>query len=282
MSEIRRIAAVNDLSGFGRCSLTVAIPILSAMGFQVCPAPTAILSAHTGYAAPHICDFSSDLPPYLRHWEQLGLGFSAVYTGFLGSAAQSECLVPFLRTQKENGALCLVDPVMGDGGKLYSSCTPALAQAMRKLIAEATVITPNQTEACLLTGTEYEKFLTAPLTEAVAPLGEKLLALGCESAVITGLHDGAGHIVNAVVTSDGTVPVTAPAVEREYAGTGDVFAAVLCGHLMHGLPLAAAVEQTAAFISRALAYTAERGLPEQDGLAFEPFLPELTALQNNS
>ena len=188
--RVKRVAAINDLSGFGRCSLTVALPILSAMGFQVCPAPTMLLSAHTGYPAPFIRDMTADLPAYFAHWERLGLEFEAVYTGFLGAPRQAALLEPFLQSQIRAGALCLVDPAMADHGRLYATCTPALVEAMKRLVALAAICTPNVTEACLLTDTDYDAVAALPPAEQQAALyraGARLRALGCGTVVITGV-----------------------------------------------------------------------------------------------
>ena len=161
MTPIQRVAVVNDLSGFGRCSLTVSIPILSAMGVQVCPLPTAVLSAHTGYPNPVVRDFTDDMEGFLAHWESLGLTFDCGYTGYLGNERQADILEPFLRRLRDRGALRLVDPAMADNGKLYSSCSPALVPAMARLVSLASVATPNLTEACLLTGSNYSLVMEA-------------------------------------------------------------------------------------------------------------------------
>ena len=130
-----RVACVSDLSGFGRCSLAVALPILSAMGFQACPLPTVLLSAHTGYEQPYIRDLTADIAPYLAHWQHIGLQPDAVFTGFLGNERQVSLLEPLLQQARQRGAPVLVDPAMADHGRLYSTCTPALAAAMRRLLA---------------------------------------------------------------------------------------------------------------------------------------------------
>ncbi len=279
MATIPRIAAVNDLSGFGRCSLTVAMPILSAMGYQVCPLPTALLSAHTGYDGAQIRDFTPDMNAFLAHWEQLGLTFDAVYTGFLGSAAQVEVLAPFLQAHRDDGALRVVDPAMADHGRLYTGCTPELVVAMRRLVALASVITPNVTEACLLTDTPYDAVVDAAgITgcKRLQSVGQALLQLGCEAAVITGVHTADGMLENWVfVPHDKPQVVHTLPVARHYAGTGDVFSSVLCGELLRGMPLMAAVECTAAFVREVTEATALAGLPAQDGIQFEPFLGRL-------
>lgn len=278
--RIRRVAAVNDLSGFGRCSLTVALPILSAMGFQVCPVPTMLLSAHTGYPDPYIRDMTDDLPAYLAHWERLGLEFEAVYTGFLGAPRQAALLEPFLQNRIQTGALCLVDPAMADHGRLYATCTPALVESMRRLVAMASVTTPNVTEACLLTDTDYDAVAALPPAaqqEALCRVGARLRALGCPTVVITGLPQESGAVGNLIIDEahpDGAV-VSSRRVNRNFAGTGDVFSAVLCGALLQGQTAVDAVRRAADFVYTALVCTASLQAPEQDGVVFEPFLSAL-------
>lgn len=274
MQEIQRIAAVNDLSGFGRCALTVSLPVLSAMGFQVCPVPTAVLSAHTGYPNPHIRDFTADMEAYLAHWEQLGLTFACGYTGFLGNERQAEILEPFLARLKAQGAMRLVDPAMADHGKLYSSCSPALIPAMARLVALSTVATPNLTELCLLTDADYDAVMTASDCRGrVEALARKLMADGCGALVVTGVEQG-DRIENCVLTA-----MDAPAVwvgghrvAQNFAGTGDLFASVLCGWLLRGESLVSAVEKTTDFVCKATAATATMQVNGQDGIAFEPML----------
>lgn len=275
--EVQRIAAVNDLSGFGRCSLTVSIPVLSAMGFQVCPLPTAVLSAHTGYPNPLVRDFTADMEGFLNHWESLGLTFACGYTGYLGNERQADILEPFLRRLREQGALRLVDPAMADHGKLYASCTPDLVQAMARLVALANVATPNLTEACLLTGTSYEDVIAATdCHSAVEKMARELLAGGCGAVVVTGVESG-DIIENCVLASADAAPVwvSGHRVDRHFAGTGDLFASVLCGWLLRGKGLEEAVNRTVGFVCRTTAATAEWQENGQDGIAFEPFLREL-------
>ena len=276
---VPKVAAINDMSGFGRCSLTVSLPVLSAMGCQVCPVPTAVLSAHTGYESPYITDFTPHLAKYLQHWEKMALSFDGICTGYLGNPAQPLILLGFLRLQKEKGRLILVDPAMADHGRLYATCTGELVEGMRSLVAVATVATPNLTEACLLTDTDYDGLLAMAAEQrraALEQVGKRLLALGCEAAVITGIPAGDEWLENGIFTRDDTACfLPAHRVACNFAGTGDLFAAVLCGWLLRGVDLRSAVKRTAAFVSRATAYTAEMHSPEQDGIVFEPFLREL-------
>ena len=277
MQEIKRIAAVSDLSGFGRCALTVSLPVLSAMGFQVCPVPTAVLSAHTGYPNPHIRDFTEDMEAYLAHWAQLGLVFACGYTGFLGNQRQAAILEPFLTRLKEQGAMRLVDPAMADHGKLYSSCAPDLIPAMARLVSLASVATPNLTELCLLTGENYDAVVADPacLTR-VEEMARRLMADGCAALVVTGVAQG-DRIENCVLSSADApaVWVGGHRVEQNFAGTGDLFASVLCGWLLRGAALVDAVEKTTAFVCEATAATATMHVNGQDGIAFEPFLHTL-------
>ena len=282
MGPIKRIAAVNDLSGFGRCSLTVSVPILSAMGFQVCPLPTAVLSAHTGYPDPVVRDFTDDMGNFLRHWESLGLTFDCGYTGYLGNQRQADVLEPFLRCLKEQGALRLVDPAMADNGRLYSSCSRALSPAMARLVSLASVATPNLTEACLLTDSDYAAVMGAPdRRRAVAQMARRILDAGCEAVVITGVESGE-FIENCVLTDCDADPVWVRGyrVDRHFAGTGDVFASVLCGWLLRGMPLVDAVGQATAFVCETTAATAQWQENGQDGIAFEPYLYKLSEEYN--
>ncbi len=277
MEEIRRVAAVNDLSGFGRCSLTVTIPILSAMGFQVCPVPTAVLSSHTGYPNPLIRDFTADMEGYLGHWESLGLTFACGYTGFLGNEQQAEILEPFLKRLKEQGALRLVDPAMADHGKLYSSCSQNLVPAMARLVSLASVATPNLTELCLLTGGDYGAVTaSADCHREVEQMARRLLADGCGALVVTGVESG-DQIENCVLTGPDApaVWVSGHRVAQNFAGTGDVFASVLCGWLLRGEELPVAVEKTAAFVCKTTEATATMQVNGQDGIAFEAFISDL-------
>ncbi len=278
MEQVKRIAVVNDLSGFGRCSLTVALPVLAAMGFQPCPVPTAVLSAHTGYPDPLVRDMTGDMADYLAHWETLGLEFAGVYTGFLGNAQQVDILLPYLQGMAEKGRLRLVDPAMADHGRLYATCTPELVGEMKALVACASVATPNLTELCLLTDSDYGALSPdgAIRRREVEQMASRLLAGGCEAVVVTGIVVGE-QIENCVLTDRTAAPlwVGQPCVERSFAGTGDTFAAVLCGWLLRGVPLPSAVERTAEFVYETTRYTAQCGLPEQDGIAFEPFLSRL-------
>lgn len=155
MAGQKRIALINDVTGFGRCSVTVQLPVISAMRVQACPLPTAILSVHTGFPHHYLDDYTEHMRPYMENWQENGLTFDAILTGFLGSEAQIDVVLECIARFKGRETILIVDPVMGDNGKLYSSYTPALCAKMRRLIPYADVVTPNLTEACQLLGIPY-------------------------------------------------------------------------------------------------------------------------------
>ena len=179
-----RVTAIHDMSGFGRCSLTVALPILSAMGVQCCPLPTAFLSTHTGgFEGFTFLDMTDEMPKIARHWKSLGLRFDAVYSGFLGSARQIGMVADFIRDFRGDGVV-VVDPVMGDGGAVYRTYTPEMCAGTARLAEQADVITPNLTEAALLLGIPYGEL---PGGEAgCRAIVERLSLEGRRSVVLTG------------------------------------------------------------------------------------------------
>lgn len=265
------VAAVHDLSGVGRCALTVAIPVISAMGLQVCPAPTACLSAHTGFAGSHrleTVDLSDYLARQLSAWNQMGLKFDCVYTGYLGSPRQAAVIGAFLEEQKQ--AVKLVDPVMGDDGRLYSGLTPEMIRAMSRLAGKATLITPNMTEYAALAGEEYS-LRPRSAAEIEAMLGR----LECPMAVITSVPFEGG-LCNACRDEAGRVQILPfTPVARHYPGTGDIFASVLAAALTRGQSLAQGVALAADFVKYAISISAEVALDENYGVQLEAALPML-------
>ena len=167
MKRTPRVAAIHDLSGFGRCSLTIVMPVLSAMGIQCCPLPTAYLSTHTGgFTGNTFLDMTGELEKAMEHWERLDLTFEAVYTGFMGNEKQMALAADFIRAVRSPGMVAVVDPVMGDHGKRYRTYTPEMCQAMKTLAGAADVLVPNLTEAALLLDVPYGSL--APTEEAFA------------------------------------------------------------------------------------------------------------------
>lgn len=272
-----RVAAIHDMSGFGRCSLTVAIPILSAMGIQCCPLPTAFLSTHTGgFEGFTFLDMTDEMPKVSAHWKQLGLSFQALYSGFLGSERQISIVEDFIRDFRSPGTVVVVDPVMGDHGKVYQTYTPAMCAGTAHLAAQADVITPNLTEAALLLGVPYENL---PAGESgCREIVERLSLEGKRSVVLTGASAGEDE-TGAVCfdTATGRVEtVQTKRVPREFHGTGDVFASVLTGALVQGASLTSAARAAVDFVRLCAERTAAQGLPMREGVDFEPLLGTLT------
>lgn len=278
MKKLPLIAAVNDMSGFGRCSLTVALPVISAMGMQCCPLPTAILSNHTGYNSCHFNDLSNGMNEYISEWGKLQLKFDGIYTGFLANAGQVDKVMGFVKNYAKPGIIKLIDPVMADNGKLYSTCDTRLCEEMSKLVSLATITTPNLTEACLLAGCDIAdvmKLSGGERRDSVYAIAEAIAKTGPQQVVVTGVEIADGMVENVVYDNGNTYSVSSPKVERQFAGTGDLFASVLFGHLVRGNSLKAALGITTAFVYETTQYTYECDSPATDGIMFEPFLKKL-------
>ncbi len=285
-SPLKRVAAVHDLSCFGRCALTVVIPALSAMGLQVIPIPTCLLSTHTGgFTDMYFEDKTDAMKKIIDHFARLELRFDAVYTGFLGSHGQIEVVRELTEKLSSEKTLTLVDPVMGDDGKLYSTYTDELMNGMSSLCRGADIITPNLTEACFLTGMPYADtpmMSEAELLRFERELCKKLSATGAKKTVVTGLHAGADLLC--VCGEDNVTgeffSYSFPRVAKDYPGTGDLFACVLLGSLLQGKSFETSIHKAADFTSRAMRYSAHFAAAERDGVAFEAFLGELAADNN--
>ena len=276
MNRTPRVAAIHDLSGFGRCSLTIVMPVLSAMGVQCCPLLTAYLSTHTGgFTGNTFVDMTDAMAGAMAHWLSLKIEFEAIYTGFMGSVRQMELTADFMRSVPGNGTLRIVDPVMGDHGRLYRTYTPEMCRAMGALCQEANVIVPNRTEAALLLGEEYDRLPEG--READSALVRRLSLSGKRSVVLTGVSLGEGQIGAACYDREsGTVTfVQTEFVSRAFHGTGDLFASVLTGALVKGADLGAAAKQAAEFVASCARHTAPQNLPPREGIDFEPLLAEL-------
>ena len=268
----KKIAVINDFCGFGRCSLTVSIPIISALKIQCCPLPTAVFSNHTAYDSFYCTDYTGHMEPYMAEWEKLGLEFDGILTGYLGSVAQVRIVKDFLNRFKKEDTRVVVDPVMGDGGHLYASYAPELAKKMKELLPYADVLTPNLTEACILTDTVYKEDMRE---EELEVLCEKLSKQGPEHIVISGLTDGSG--LRNYVYERGKPPcsIAVRKIGVCRAGTGDVFSSVIAADVVNGADLVSAVKHGAEFISKVLEYTTELQVPVTDGICFEQYLSEL-------
>ena len=280
MVRTPRIAAIQDISGFGRCSMTIALPVLAAMGGQCCPLPTAYLSAHTAFPASDkatFLDMTDQLSGTAAHWAELGITFDAVYSGFLGSEAQIGIIEDFFSTFRSDGTLILVDPVMGDHGKPYRTYTPAMCARMQKLAARADVITPNLTEAALLLEEDYAN--VPQDREGLSEWLRRLSLDGRRSVVLTGTSLAPGEIGAGCFDRDsGSISfVTAKQEPAHFPGTGDLFASVVLGSLLRGERLEEAAQLAASFVQECAAHTLALGTPTVEGVQFEPLLGRLMA-----
>ena len=263
-SGMKRMALLNDLSCFGKCSLSVAMPILSACGVETVPLPTVILSTHTasGFGDYVMRDMTDEMKAFAAHWKKLDVKFDGICTGFFASAEQIRFAESFLRDFGGEDTLIVVDPVLGDNGALYGCFSEEYVQAMRTLCKAARLITPNHTEAALLAGCSMD-----------TDVNELLEKLPVENVIITGVRRGEEIGYCARLNGQYT-EIFKPRLSRPMHGTGDVFASALCGELMNGKPAAEALPRAADFCDRCVRATAARGEAHWYGLAFEDVLKE--------
>ncbi|MGE4588206.1 MAG: pyridoxamine kinase [Acidaminococcaceae bacterium] len=266
---LKKVVAIHDLSCVGRCSLSVVLPLLSAMGVQACPLPTAVLSSHSGGFQKVSCkNLTEEMKLFSEQWKINKLEFDCVYSGFLASVEQIDITKEFISKFTGEKSLVLVDPVMGDEGKPYSLTTPDLMVNMRSLIAVSDIITPNYTEACFLMKKEY-KGNDVNWRELISWLPE-LAAMGPERVVITGIPNNDKLYNLGYEKSTGAVFVVFNnRIGERYPGTGDIFASVLLGRLLSEEGLGLALHKAGNFVAEAIAATQKLNLPVREGLAFE-------------
>ena len=268
----KKIAMINDLSGYGRCSLTVALPILSAMRVQCCPVPTSILSSHTGFPVYYFDDYTDHMEAYIEKWKELGLTFDGIATGFLGSERQIEIVKDMIAAFKTPETKVLVDPIMGDHGVPYATCTPAMCSRMKSLAAMADILTPNLTEACILLDLPYNDNEGDLKEEELDQLARRLQLLGPSSVVITGIRQGK-YLVNVLAEGEKEVYfLKRLAVGEERPGTGDVFSSIIAGGCIRGWSLRDAAELAADFVKDCIIRSGQLQVPVQNGVCFEELL----------
>ena len=284
---VPRLAMINDIAGFGRCSTTVSLPVISVMKVQVCPVPTSVLSNHLGFPLCHFDDYTSHMRDYIKVWGELGLTFDGLYCGFLGNEEQIDIVREFVEMFRP--PLFLLDPVMGDHGRAYSSITETHVQKMKELLPLADIITPNITEACLLTGTpwkdgEWTLQELSGLCERLADICQQESVTSGEastgttangaSIVITGIRQG-DSLVN-FLWDDGVYTTYAtPIAGASRPGTGDIFASILAADAVRGETLLTSVQKAANFVGLCIAGSEKTGTPVQEGVVFEKYLAAL-------
>lgn len=269
----KKIALVNDVTGFGRCSVAVALPIISALKVQCCFLPTAILSNHTGFDTFFFDDYTSKMRQYINSWKKINLKFDGICTGFLGSEEQIDIVIEFLETFKTENNIVIIDPVMGDYGKIYPTYTDAMCEKMQHLIKYADCITPNLTELCRLLNIPYPKETPSP--EELNNLCEEISKEGPSKIVITGLKRD-GDIENFIFEKGKEFKtIRVKKIGEDRSGTGDVFTSIVSASLVNGEDFAHCVDKAVNFISKALKFTTDLKLPTTYGVCFEEFLTEL-------
>ena len=265
-----KIAVINDLSGFGRCSLAVAMPIISAMKVQCCPVPTSIFSNHTGFPSFFFDDFTDRLTPYMEEWKKFQLTFSGICTGFLGSREQIQICLQFFKEFASEDTIFIIDPVRGDYGKPYATYTKEMCDEMKKLVEHATIVTPNLTEACILTDTPYheQKWTQKEIAELALKLGN----MGPQKVVITGIPQG-DFISNYSYEkgNEGHFQRTQK-VGTQRSGTGDIFASIIAADAVNGVEFEVSVKKASKFIKKCIMKSLEMEIPVTDGVCFEEVL----------
>lgn len=282
--EMKKIALINDLSGFGKCSLTAAIPVISALGIQACPLPTAILSAQTGFPSYYYDDYTDKMNRFTDEWTKMDIRFDGIYSGYLGSAAQMHNVLYFLEKFHNDGVLYLADPVMGDNGRKFPIFTQELLRSLKMLTCKANVITPNLTELCLLAGIEYDTIVTfsgsTDYVRRICDAGHVLLARAetSQAIIVTGIirHLGTkAYIGNLIITPNDSCYAETPYTGKSFSGTGDLFASVVTGCLVKELSLTEAVDRAVRFLQPAIEEASMDNIPHNHGVYFEKYLYRL-------
>lgn len=289
---MKRVLTVQDISCVGKCSLTAAIPVISAMGIEVCPLPTAILSNHTAFSSFSFLDLTDKIPEILNEWKKQGFHFDAIYTGYLGSIKQIDLVHKILDEFAQNDTLVVIDPCMADNGKLYTGFSQDFVQQMAKLCGRANVILPNMTEACFLVNQDYDIFTHT--NESITKLMEKLLSLGANHVVLKGVdfssdkigvayysqknnNDSRNLIGKSIIENsiDDMKIYFHHRYDENFHGTGDLFASVVTGALVLKKELKEAVEIACDFIQESIECTLSNPNYNWYGVEFESALKNL-------
>lgn len=275
---MKNVALINDLSGFGRCSLTAAIPVISALGISCNPVTTAVLTGQSGYENFYCQDMTDMIPEYINAWKKNNVSFDGIYSGYLTGPRQIDYLNDFLDEFLKKDTFLLVDPVMGDNGHGYKMFSDGLLEKMRSLVKRAKLITPNLTEACMLADVDYNKLTEIQdkdkLFQQIEYIAQGInkMAGGKLEIIITGIritkNDGQ-YIYNYAITDEGSFKVCTSSVDKSFSGTGDLFASTICGLKMNGVSTKKAMETATKFIYKSIADTIGEDIPGADGINFE-------------
>ncbi|WP_293974752.1 pyridoxamine kinase [uncultured Ruminococcus sp.] len=275
---IKKVAVINDLSGFGKCSLTATIAVLSVMGVQPCPMPTAVLTNQTGYKNHYCIDLTDELCHYKEMWSLNNESFDGIYSGYIADKRQVDIIFDFINTFRKSNTVVLVDPVMGDNGRLYSAFSNETCKKVCSLARSADIITPNLTELCILTDTDFEKLNSHcesdDFLNRISDVAKGAFSHSEQKIVVTGIKKGK-CLYNGVFTKQDCSFVKAECHGGSFSGTGDIFASIVFASVVNGESLVSAVKKAVSFIEKATADTAKEPYDRNDGINFEKFLYQL-------
>ena len=273
-----KVAAINDLSGFGKCSLTADMTVLAAMGIQCCPLPTAVLSAQTGYPSYYSRDLTGIIPEYLREWKNQGETFDGIITGFMMSSLQAKNSLDFIRSFKSEKTRILVDPVMGDDGRTYRNFSKELLETIQEMVKEADIITPNLTEMILLAGENPDRIMNLKGDDLIDEIRKLSILLGGDEGktiAVTGIPLLKDDVIGNFILEGGKSKViSAQSNGIHYSGTGDLFAAVFLGECLRGGSAFEAAGLASSFIHESVMNT-PKDIPQRAGISYEKSLKML-------
>jgi pyridoxine kinase len=266
----KRIALINDLAGFGKCALTVSLPIISAMKIEGCVLPSAVLSTNGAFPGYFMEDYTNHMKPYIEHWRTIELEFDGIYCGFFASLEQVDIIIEFIKHFKKENTLVILDPIMGDNGKIYSITNPIMGSKLKEMLPYVDVLTPNLTECYQLLNLPYKDGVhDKNELEAIA---RKLSDMGPSKIVITGIEQD--NIIQNFIYEKGkeSVSISTQKIGQSRSGTGDVFASIVTGNLIHGEDFTISVDKAVRFLEKAIQYTNDLEVPAKNGICFEEFL----------
>ncbi len=270
---MKKIAVINDISGFGKCSLSVSLPIISTLGLECNPIPTAILSNQTGYDDFYNVDFTENMTPYIDVWKKQNVHFDAILTGYLASEKQVDIILDFIEKFKDENTLIFVDPIMADDGVLYDTYDETLCNKVKSLTEKADIITPNLTELCILCGADYKEITEENNIEKIANLASSLIG-ATKTVIVTGIKHK-DEIINLIADKSGTNTIKSTLLNGSYSGTGDIFSSIVCGGVTNGMDVLSAVNLATEFITESIKITPTDRDYEPCGVNFQKKLEML-------
>ena len=268
VTTLKKIAVINDISGFGKCSLTVSLPIISALQIECNPIPTAILSNQTGYDDFYSVDFTENMTPYIDVWKKQNVHFDAILTGYLASEKQVDVILDFIENFKDENTLVFIDPVMADDGVMYDTYDEKLCEKVKTLTKKANIITPNLTELCILCGADYKKIARENNVAEIGNLASSLLNETTKTVIVTGVKNDS-EIINLIADKSGINLVKSTLLKGSYSGTGDIFSSIVCGGIAKGMNVTNAVSLATEFIYNSIKSTPTNLDYEPNGVNFQ-------------